>query len=359
MLEGCSDGSLLAGQILAPASEIPAKTGQNQAPASEIPAKAGQNQAKKSLRDLAHEIQALHDLARSGEVPTDVAERQLNSYLLAVGRGQARLVMHIADAPHHSLLPDLGYVVHRILAQNPLQGSLSGALQQCLPVLRHTSRSVTYEDSQAVLLNLLLALLLGLYPGGGVKKPRFEARAVLFTRLHSLLTGTPEEQTAFCQANAATIQLACMEYVTRVLPAVAPSQTAFVHERDASSIVYFRRVPAMCDEFRQSLDSPDPPSWAEILAMAVTAIERLARLKKTSGSQSARESPSTTAVVSVHGRPQDELAAYWRVPYLLGCPSLDEFRVLGQGLGLNGSLIGHIQRDLQVWRLSKSENQEI
>ena len=298
------------------------------------------------LPRVAREVQALHDLARSGAVPTDVAERQLNSYLLAVGRGQDRLVMPIADAPHHTLLPDLGYVVHRILAQVPLPGSLSGVLQQCLPVLRHPGRSANFEDSQDVLLNLLLALLLGLYPGGGVKKPRFEARAVLFTRLHSLLTGTPEEQTAFCLANAALVHLACMEYIARVLPALSPSQTAFVHERDASAAVYFRRVPAMCDEFRQALVAAEPPPWSDIQASALAAVERLARLKKTGGAQTVREPVSTVA--HAHERTQEELAAYWRVPCLLGRASPDEFRILGQGLGLDGSLICHIQRELQV-----------
>jgi hypothetical protein len=79
-----------------------------------------------------------------------------------------------------------------------------------------------YVTLQLAWQSALLALLLGLYPGGGVKKPRFEARAVLFTRLHSLLTGTPEEQTAFCLANAALVHLACMEYIARVI-----SRTSF------------------------------------------------------------------------------------------------------------------------------------
>lgn len=302
---------------------------------------------------LAREIQALHALARSGEIPTDVAERQLNSYLLAVGSRSPGvsphlLVLPITDAPHHSLLPDLGYVVHRILSQNPLQCSLSGVLQHCLPTLRHAARPVTYEDSQDVLLNLVLALLLGLYPGGGVKKPCFEARAVLFTRLHGLLTASPEEQTLFCRGNHALVHLACMEYAARVLPANSPSQTAFIHERDPSTTVYFRRIPAVCDEFRQSLDTAEPPPWLEIRSIAHAAVERVVRLKKAGGPSHARDPAGLDPALL---RPQANLAAYWTVPFLGGRPSPDEFRILGQGLGLAGPLIRHIQQEIQVFGL--------
>lgn len=102
----------------------------------------------------------------------------------------------------------------------------------------------------------------------------------------------------------------------------------------------------MCDEFRQALDAAEPPPWSDIQASALAAVERLARLKKTGGAQTVREPVSTVA--HAHERTQEELAAYWRVPCLLGRASPDEFRILGQGLGLDGSLICHIQRELQV-----------
>ncbi len=300
---------------------------------------------------LDREIHALHVLARTGEIPVEVAERQLNSYLLAVGAPlpgvpPRLLVLPIADAPHHSLLPDLGHVIHRILAQNPLPGSLSGVLEQCLPSLRHAPSPVTYEDSQEALLNLALALLLGLYPGGSVKKPCFEARARLFARVHGLLTAPPELQTAFCRANAAVVHLACMEYVARVMPAHMPSQAAFVHQRDPSTAVYFRRIPALCDELRQALDSPDPPGWPQIQACASAAVERVTRLKKSGGSLQPREpffAPDPALL-----RRRADLAAHWSVPRLQGCPSPDEFRLLGHGLGLHGRLLWHIQREVQV-----------
>lgn len=299
---------------------------------------------------LNREIRALHDLARTGEIPVDVADRQLNTYLLAAGRPlpgiQPRLLLlPIADAPHHSLLPDLGYVVHRILAQAPLPGSLSAAIEHCLPLLRHSAQPVTYEDSQGVFLNLTLALLLGLYPGSAVKRPCFEGRARLFARVHDLLTATPERQTAFCLANSSVVHLACMEYVTRVLPTNIPSQTAFIHERDPAMVAYFRRVPALCDELRQALDNADTPGWPQIQSLAAGMVERVARLKRSSGSQAPRE---TLLTDHVPPSTQADLSAHWSVPRLQGCPSPDEYRVLGHGLGLQGRLLWHIQREVQV-----------
>jgi hypothetical protein len=82
---------------------------------------------------LDREVDALHRLARAGSIPTDVAERQLNTYLPAATRMPGLpprwLVLSIADAPHHSLLPDLGYITHRILARCALPGSLSAVLE--------------------------------------------------------------------------------------------------------------------------------------------------------------------------------------------------------------------------------------
>ena len=47
-------------------------------------------------RDLNDEVQALHDLARSGVISTEAAERQLNTYLLAASN--TRLLTRLAPA---------------------------------------------------------------------------------------------------------------------------------------------------------------------------------------------------------------------------------------------------------------------
>ena len=301
---------------------------------------------------LDREVQALHHLARTGAIPTDVADRQLNTYLLAaVARNSALvprhwLVMPITDAPHPGLLPDLGQHIHRLLARNPLPGSLSAALEQGIPSLRHAPRHAPYTDSQPVLLNLVLGLVLGLFPGGTVKRPGFSARARLFGGVHSLLTSAPEAQTAFCRGHPDVVQLACMEYVARVLPATMPAQLAHLEGRDPSTPLYFRRISALCDELRQALDGP-ADDWAHIQRASALAVERVSRLKKAGGGAQTREPCPAPALPASTA----ELLAHWNAPCLHGSPSTDEYRLLGQGLGLHGPLLSHIQREVQVYSL--------
>lgn len=301
-------------------------------------------------RRLDHEVSTLHRLARSGKIPIDVAERQINAYLLAAATEAPPkllrwLVMPIADAPHHSLLPDLGHVIHRILTKCALPGSLSTVLEQCIPCLRHTPHPVTYTDSQDVFLNLTLALLLGLYPGGTIKRLSFGIRADVFARVHALLTTTRECQTEFCLAHPHVMLLACMEYAARVIPAYMPSLANFLRERDATTPVFFRRITVLCDELRQGIDTEaTPPSWRQIQALCATTAERIARLKKTGLHPPSKEPSVDPALL----RDPAALPAHWQAPRLLGSPSMEEFRLLGQSLGLQGMLLYHIQREVQV-----------
>lgn len=297
------------------------------------------------------EIEALHHLARVGEISADSADRQLNTYLLAVGvpRGDARLarqlVLPIADAPHHTLLPDLGGVLHAILCRQPHPCTLSSVLEQAMPSLRLPARPATYEDSQDVLLNLLLALLLGTYPGGAVKRPLFRTRARVYARVHALLTATPEAQTEFCREHSPALVLAAMEYVARLVPAYMPSQAAFLQERDPTTTASFKRVPLMCNELRQSLDDSDDASdWPRVLAWCSAAVERISRLKKSGLLAAPREPALDPAVLLRH---RHSLALHWAAP---GMPhgSPHEFHILGHALGLDGQLIRHIQREVRV-----------
>ena len=301
---------------------------------------------------LDREVDALHQLARSGAIPADVAERQINTYLLAAGIPGApawlrrKLVLPITDGPHHSLLPDLGHVVHHILAKCPLPGSLSAVLGQCIPHLRHTQQPVPFTDSQDVFLNLALALLIGQYQGGAVKRPGFRARAELHARVHAILTGPREAQTEFCKQHAHVLLLACMEYTARVIPAQMPPMAAFLTEKDPSASAYFRRIPALCDELRHTLDPP--PDWPQIQAACVAITDKISRLKKTGAHPPPKEPPLDPGLLAQQECP---VAEYWAVPRLLGPQSLDEYRLLGQGLGLHGPLLYHVQREVQVHHL--------
>jgi hypothetical protein len=286
-----------------------------------------------------------------------VAERQINTYLMAASTTATScpkrlrlLVLPITDAPHHSLLPDLGHAIHLTLTKSggPLPGSLATVLEQCIPCLRCAPRPVPYTDSQDVFLNLTLALLLGLYPGGAIKRPSFGLRADVYGRIHSLLTSSREQQTLFCLAHPHVVLLACMEYVARVIPAYIPSLSCFLAAKDPSTPVFFRRVAILCDELRQGLDSATDvvyPSWQQVQALCACTAERIARLKKNGVHTPCKEPPIDPALLR---DTTGGIRAHWSAPRLIGPPSLEECRLLGQSLGLQGKLLYHIQRDVQV-----------
>jgi hypothetical protein len=304
--------------------------------------------------ELDREVEALHRLARTGAMPTDAAERQLNTYLPLAARTRlpvphARwLVLPIADAPHHSLLPDLGFVTHRILARCPLPCSLSALLEQCLPSMRSAPRAPSFRDSQDVLLNLALALLLGLYPGATVKRPRFAVRASAYARVHVLLAAPAERQTRFCQANLPVLLVAGMEYVARVLPACMPPQANHLLGRDGASLVFFRRVPALCDELRQALDDT---AWPRVRQACAGVLDRLARLKKAGAAPQAHRQPHPPHHAPSPLERRAPLAAHWDAPLLLARPDADEYRLLAKALRMCGPVLRSVQQDFRIFAL--------
>lgn len=310
---------------------------------------------------LDREVRQLHGLARSGAIPVEVAERQLNTYLLAAaypakkkgGPALRWLVMPLTDAPHHGLLPDLGQIIHRVLARDPIPCALSAVVEQCIPCFRHATRVICYsKDSQETLLNLVLGLLLGLYPGSSVKKPSFRSRVVLFEQVHRLLVS--QQQAEFCKAHEAILMLACMEYVARVLPVYMPAQAQLLMATDSTTAGFFRRIPILCDDLRQWLD--DEPGegscfWGRIQAACASKVEQVSRLKRCHiPHPAARIACDPPSVLLAQDGGSLRVTDYWDVPLLHG-GSPDEYRLLALGLGLKGGVIQHIQRELQVYPL--------
>ena len=322
--------------------------------------------------DMDEEVQALHDLARNGVISADTAERQINMYLLVASHRKVAhglpperlrwLLLPITDVPCVGLLPDLGQLIHRILTRDPLQCAISRIMEQCIPSMRHVSRAAyTYQDSHDILLTLVQALLFGTFPNVS-KKPGFVTRVALWRRMHYLLTASRQEQTAFLEGHQDMLYLASMEYIARVVPVYMPAQDAFLTGRDAVSAPFFRRIPPLCDEFRQLVDdaiqdesaSHTPMTWARMQELCAGYVERVSRLKRShasssSGTHTGGGGGGKDAVRDPIPRgPLPNIIDYWSVPQLHGNPSRDEFRLLGLSLGLNGSVIMQIQRDLQI-----------
>ena len=309
--------------------------------------------------DIDDEVQTLHTLARSGAVSAEVVERQLNTYLLVAGHEhmvlspsptrRRWLMLPIADAPHFSLLPDLGQTIHDVLIRQPITSALGGAIQQSIPLMRHAKHMPQFNDSQDILLNLILALILGLFPGSP-RKPGFSVRARLFARVHAILTSSREAQTAFLVQNQDILLLACMEYIARVVPVYMPAQGAFLTDQDTPSAMFFRRIPPLGDDLRQFIDehsqSHETPPWTAIQSTCCAMVERVSRLKR----MHANTPPKQVSLPGILLPTPDPLA-YWDAPQLLGETTADEYRLLGLSLGLLGPIIMQIQQNIQVWPL--------
>lgn len=316
--------------------------------------------------DMDAEVRTLHELARTGVISIDVAERQLNTYLLAASHTKLLrslpierrrwLLLPITDVPCVGLIPDLGHIIHRVLCRDPIPCAVSAMVEQCIPSMRHVCRAIQFADSQDVLLNLVLALLLGLFPGSP-KKPGFLARARLWARVHAVLTSPRESQTAFLTRYQGIVHLACMEYIARVAPVYLPSQDVFLTGRDAVSSLFFRRVPPACDEFRQFIEDASGaaglPTWQEMQDACAANVERVSRLKRAYPGPSFGEHGRRN--VDARGLGGADIAAHWCVPRLFSqSPSPDEYRLLGLSLGLHGSLIMQIQKDVEVSPLPRN-----
>lgn len=312
-----------------------------------------------------HEVAALHYLARCGDIPHDVAERQLNSYLAAANADTAVcpglkprwLLLPIVDTPHHSILPDLGNVIHNILAKTPLPTALSFVLEQSLPSLRHTQRTCAFRDSQDVLLNLVLALLLGLYCGPTVKRPDFVVRSRVYASIHGLLTSTRGTQTAFCLANQPLLVVACMEYVARIVQVHMSPQAAFLTNRDASSNLFFRRIPVLCDELRQDIRIVrGRVQWKHLRVACLGLVDKVSRIKK-AGSSIPMRDPFHTSAGALPSPASLSVVDHWQAPKL-NSQSPGEYRLLAEALSLNEPLLRIIQHNVQLYKLPANLQQK-
>lgn len=310
-------------------------------------------------------MDALHRLARVGKIAADVAERQINTYLLvpsSISNGGfpvSWLRMPVSDAPHHSWMPDLGNVIHGVLIHEPPANTLACVVELCIQRFRHPSRRINFSDCHQVLLVLVMGLLLGLYTEP-IKKPEFRVRACLFARLRAIMTSTDEEMARFCSRIESLIVLACMEYMARVLPMYMPGHFYAVSEGDPAAVAFYRRIAVLADEVRQWLDQDSCPSWEKIQAECEARMERIARLKRNSGGGSS--SLSYTGTNGVHhshnmttqgggkSLPLDIIMACWNAPKVGHGkhPSADEFTLFGMDMGIPGHVVRWIQQEVQV-----------
>lgn len=318
-------------------------------------------------------VRRVHWLAREGRIDAQAAERHLNAHLgaacLPPGAVPAArlhcLVMPLTDAPQFGNLPDLWPFLHQALSAPEFRAhqGLPAVILQTLPCFRRPSPSGAADPSQPaapvegaapVLLNLVLALLLGLYPDA-TAKPQFRVRARVFGSVHALLTRPPEAQERFVRARLALATLALMEYLARVVPACMPAEEEFLR-RVFGMGPFFDQAPLMCNEFRSGLaclaGAPghralSDADWAELDARAAETVERAARVKrKPPGPVEAR-------------RGADDPAPEWRTA--LACPAVplgspDDYKILAHAYGLpnHGADVERFHSMIRMGRLPAS-----
>ena len=187
------------------------------------------------------------------------------------------LVLAQDDGPQYANLPDLGPVLRSCLVDRKWGASfLSHCLGQCTPVPRPSQKQPQPDlASCGILLNLLLATLLGLYPSC-VKRPPFQVRAELFARVHALLTANCDAQAAFAQKHADLLIFSLGEYVCRLVPTLFPAERDSICAAHAVES-FFQHGPAIFESFRQDCIDTGAESWTRLSAAAREAHDKLCK----------------------------------------------------------------------------------
>lgn len=254
----------------------------------------------------------LHRMARLGCGQN--IQAHIDSYIPAVaflcgrerrcadeGAFARRMVLCISDAPQEGTLPDLGFKLRSALlafrphgprgGKNAHQASIcdfpgvlvddcyaTRMLLQALPCIKKGVRKeVGNFTGYQVGLNVLLGLLLGLYPSA-VKFPPFQVRVTVYTRIHQLLTmGGGKE---FCECHPMLMTMAFMEYCAHVVPSYLSAE----HEilvRETGMASFFSSVPVACDVFRQdmlnNMGSECDIPWASLERYCEAVVDKYTR----------------------------------------------------------------------------------
>lgn len=194
------------------------------------------------------------------------------------------------DAPQVSNLPDLGNVIRKSIQNASLQTtnhksflehiltSLFNSRQK--NILSHPKVSVDLASS-SVLLNLVLALLLGLYPQAQ-KRPAWDARVNIWKRINMLLTGSPHEQQKFINENWMLVKISILEYICHIPQLFMPVEAEYIDKwlQDDSKTPQF--IKQKTDDFRHDhIDDGNELwcKWSDALAHLNDAVTKATRGK--------------------------------------------------------------------------------
>ena len=206
------------------------------------------------------------------------------------------------DAPQFGNLPDLGNQLRICIQQIILSQTETGTLFTSITVsifrsMPKDSRSFTKHTARvasvSIILNLLLAMLLGLYPSC-VRRPAWEARVNIYTRIHSLLTSPPEAQFQFVLKHMTLVKMAICEYLCRTTTECLPGEAEYIGAWLRTGALPPTFIQTKLDSFRQDhIDDGNESwsTWTDVLQPCLETLVRGAR-KYTKPRRPTRDAPS-------------------------------------------------------------------
>ena len=325
---------------------------------------------------LDSKISDLHEIARSGAYYHCI-QTHMDCYLAAAAFAKENpgrldvarmMVCNHTISPQEGNLPDLCPLIRSMMEGSVDRFGGSHAmhcLYQALPCIRKpVKKQAKIDRDYQISLNLVLALLLGLYPSS-LKFPQFGVRVSIFRRIHYLFTlGTGAR---FCETFSHVITLACMEYESQVLFAYMPVEYEILHKEQGMA-GFLQTCSMACDAFRlEALVTGEEP-WAAIDSACAHAVDKHTRSCK---NRLRIKSSHMGQCVKIN---QEISSAFLSLPFIhpysvhhedaSHCIMAGELKFLADGMGFPESLTKQpdfdlesavtLQRMLNVHRLPKN-----
>ena len=219
------------------------------------------------------------------------------------------LILGPGDAPQFGNLPDVCPIIRSVLlagvgpcvgagaahgkeararGQRKGRGGVESAsllhacIRQCIfggdRRLRPPTGVASDTQSVAILLNMLLATLLGLYPACQ-RRPFFATRCELYKRIHHLLTSDEATLARFVAENPALLGLALSEYIYNIVPTCMPVEAEFLlSSAQKAQDPLAETCAQVLDAFRRGGVDDGCESWETYNSHAQKALDQCNRL---------------------------------------------------------------------------------
>lgn len=247
-------------------------------------------------------IQKLHCYISENVFAQICIDTYLPCYLLSGSiQNLASVQLCIEDTPQFGLLPDIGSAIRDCVIHNQKKNCiLQHFLYICLPFHKNHSnvKNITDITSTAILLNILLASLLGLYPHNTKKTP-FHQRANLYRSVHNLLTCNIQDQFHFISTHPQLFVFAVFEYLFHVIPAFCPVEYEWI-SMQCDMAQFFLNSSTLFDQFRQDNIYTGNESWQSLSSGAAIYNQKIHRMYKKKSKKAHLPLCVSTKKVDIH-----------------------------------------------------------